>query len=107
MKISLLALICVAASLATAGARADDKRARSYDTPRGELTVTYGQPEMQHAGPPPAFEALDRNHDGFVDQEEAHSGYYLLFNDFIHADVNRDKRISPHEYVVWQREPID
>src|SRR5262249_16653630 len=61
MKISLLTLACVLAAASSAAVRADDARARRYDTPRGELTVTYGQPDLQHAGPPPPFAALDRN----------------------------------------------
>ena len=95
------ALIALAAP-----ALAQDSKARNYETPKGELTVTYGQPELARAGSPPAFGAIDRNGDGSVDMDEANSGYYLLYNDFIHADLNRDKRISSREYQVWLREPV-
>ena len=107
MDSRITALLIFAATLAAAPlAQADDTHARNYETPKGELTVTYGQPDLQRAGPPPEFGAVDRDGNGSVDMEEAHAGYYLLYNDFIHADLNRDKRISAREYSSWLKEPV-
>ena len=105
MKTHLIGLMIFSAALA-APALAQDSKARNYETPKGELTVTYGQPELARAGSPPEFGAIDRNGDGSVDMGEAQGGYYLLYNDFIHADLNRDKRISAREYQTWLREPV-
>jgi hypothetical protein len=100
-------LIAVLGTLAlVAGAAlAADTRTREYDTPDGHLIVTYGQPESRPAGPPPDFEALDRDHNGQVDEAEAR-GYAVLANDFINADLNHDGRISTREYAAWLREPV-
>ena len=106
MKTHLIGLAFLSALAAAPAFAQQDTRARDYQTPRGELTVTYGQPELARAGAPPDFAAIDRNGDRSVDMDEANAGYYLLYNDFIHADLNRDKRISSREYQVWLREPV-
>ena len=106
MKTHLIGLIALSAMAVAPAFAQQDTKARDYDTPKGELTVTYGQPELARAGSPPDFASLDRDGNGSIDMEEAHSGYYLLYNDFIHADLNRDKRISAREYQVWLKEPV-
>jgi len=106
MKMHLIGLLVLSAMAAAPALAQQDTKARNYETPKGELTVTYGQPELARAGSPPDFGAIDRDGDGSVTMDEANSGYYLLYNDFIHADLNRDKRISSREYQVWLREPV-
>jgi hypothetical protein len=99
---AIAAALLAGSSIATAA----EVNARDYQTSRGELTVTYGQPDMPPAGPPPPFGAIDANRDGFISLDEAHSAYYMLYNDFDHADYTRDHRVSSKEYAVWLREPI-
>lgn len=65
-----------------------------------QVTVHSGQPAGDAPSAPPPFDQLDTNHDGFIDQREA-LAYPALVNDFIHADRNRDGRISKAEYAKW------
>jgi hypothetical protein len=70
-----------------------------YQTPEGELTVHSGQPGPRSYAPPPPFAQLSGGK-GYISQSDAQA-YDLLANDFIHADGNRDGRISQAEYERW------
>jgi hypothetical protein len=65
-----------------------------------KVTVHSGQPEIPPDGPHPDFARLDVNNDGFLDTTEA-SAYPPLANDFKHADLNHDGKISKAEYAQW------
>ena len=71
----------------------------TMNTPAGELTVHSSMPPPPPAGPAPSFEQLSGG--GKYISEEQASAYLLLANDFIHADHNRDGRISKSEYERW------
>jgi hypothetical protein len=92
VSISVLLLAC-----ASAGAQ---DRSSTYQTPQGEITVNSGQPAARDYGPAPAFAQLDRAGSGSLGSDEAEA-YPPLANDFIHADGNRDGRISRVEYERW------
>jgi hypothetical protein len=95
---TMIAALATAALCATA-AHAQDTRSATYQTAQGELTVTSGQPAPRDFGPPPAFEQLAGGASHI--REDAAAGYAPLANDFIHADANRDGRISRAEYTRW------
>ena len=80
--------------------QAQDTSSTTYQTPQGEVTVTSGQPQPRQYGAPPSFADLDRNGRGVLGETEA-AAYPPLANDFIHADLNRDGRISRAEYERW------
>jgi hypothetical protein len=68
-------------------------------TPQGEVTVKSSMPPAPSYGPPPDFAQLA--HDGkSIDADQA-AAYPPLANDFLHADRNRDGRISKSEYQRW------
>ena len=92
VSISVLLLACASAS-------AQD-RSSTYQTSQGEVTVNSGQPQAQDYGPAPSFAQLDRAGSGSLGSDEA-AAYPPLANDFIHADRNRDGRISRSEYERW------
>ena len=81
-------------------AQAQDTRSTTYQTPQGEVTVTSGQPQPRQYGAPPSFAELDRGGRGVLGEAEA-AAYPPLANDFIHADLNRDGRVSRAEYERW------
>lgn len=88
-----------AVALGTATAHAQDTRSTTYQTAQGELTVTSGQPAPRDFGPPPAFDQLAGGASHI--REDGAAAYPPLANDFIHADGNRDGRISSAEYARW------
>ena len=97
MKTILATLATLA--LGTTAAHAQDTRSATYQTAQGELTVTSGQPAPRDFGPPPPFAQLAGGASHI--REDAAAGYAPLANDFIHADANRDGRISSAEYTRW------
>ncbi len=107
-QFSLLAPLAVCCTLAfaqdtgTNAQAATDTQSTTYQTPQGTLEVNSGQPGPRAYGPPPPFAQLASSHDGFITRDEA-AAYALLANDFIHADLNRDGRISKAEYAHWLR----
>lgn len=95
MQIRCLAL---AGLLASGLAVAQDTRTTTYETDQGTVHLTWGQPAARDFGAPPAFDQLARM--GTISESDAAS-YPPLANDFIHADRNRDGRISRTEYERW------
>jgi hypothetical protein len=103
MKLSTVALI----TLALAGspiAFAQDTHTTTYQTAQGPLEVNWGQPAARQFGPPPSFAELASSGDGYISSAEA-AAYPPLANDFIHADGNRDGRVSSAEYTRWSGKP--
>lgn len=72
----------------------------TYPSAQGPVIVNWGQPAAHSYGAAPAFAQLDQRGAGYVTSDEA-AGYPPLANDFIHADRNRDGRISRAEYDRW------
>lgn len=91
-----LALFCLSANAQT------DAQTAVYDTPQGQVIVHSGQPPAKDFGPAPAFNQLDRRGAGYITSEDAEA-YPPLANDFLHADTNRDGRITRAEYERWLR----
>jgi len=90
------------AGLLACGAAAAQQSSAVYPTPQGEVVVHTGQPGPRDFGPPPPFEQLDRAGLGAIGADEA-DAYPPLANDFIHADGNRDGRVSRREYQHWSQ----
>ena len=88
-------LLC---SFAAQAQQANDTSA-TYATPDGPLTVHAGQPAPRQYAAPPPFAQLARGK-AYITSADA-EGYDLLANDFIHADANRDGRVSQAEYQSW------
>ena len=98
MKLRICMLIPLA--LCGAAASAQDIHTTTYDTPQGEVIVNWGQPAGKQYGAPPSFNQLA--HSGYISSDDA-VAYPPLANDFIHADSNRDGRVSKAEYERWAR----
>lgn len=90
----------IALFLASSMACAQETSSAQYQTRQGELTVHSGQPQPQDYGPPPPFAQLDTRGSGFLTATDA-DAYPPLANDFIHADANRDGKVSRAEYERW------
>ena len=90
----------IALFLASSMACAQDTSSAQYQTPQGELTVHSGPSPAHDYGPPPSFAQLDTQGSGFLTAAQA-DAYPPLANDFIHADANRDGRVSRAEYARW------
>jgi hypothetical protein len=71
----------------------------TLNTPNGELVVHSSMPPAPPAGPAPSFQQLSG--DGRSITEDEAAAYPLLANDFLHADRNRDGRVSKSEYERW------
>lgn len=70
------------------------------DSNGGTLTVHAGMPaHVQDYGPPPAFAALDTNHDGRISEQEA-AAYPPLDSDFLLASQH-GKYITRAQYKQW------
>jgi hypothetical protein len=91
-----IALVCAAGVV---GAQSNIQSTEMRDA-RGEVTVRWGQNDRAPDGPKPAFEQLDTDGNGSIDESEA-TGYRLLADDYIHADGNRDGRVSRREFDRW------
>ena len=101
MKLRTYVLLPLALSCLVAFAQeGPDTHTTTYQTAQGPLIVHSGQPESKQYGPAPAFAQLDRSGAGYITSDEA-DAYPPLANDFIHADANRDGRVSHSEYDRW------
>lgn len=101
MKLRTCLLLSLSLSCAAAFAQnGDDEHTTTYQTPQGPLIVHSGQPGPKQYEAPPPFATLDQRRAGYITSEEA-DAYPPLANDFIHADLNRDGRVSKAEYQRW------
>ncbi|MEP6940588.1 MAG: EF-hand domain-containing protein [Rudaea sp.] len=71
---------------------------RTVDAQGNESVVRSGQPAPNNYGARPAFEQIDRNHDGFVTRDEA-KAFPPLLNDF--DKLTHGDRISAGQYAAW------
>lgn len=95
-KSTALAVLLLASGITFA----QDQSTAQYNTPQGELTVHSGPAPVRDYGPPPPFAQLDTQGRGFLSSTQA-DAYPPLANDFIHADANRDGKVSRAEYERW------
>lgn len=58
-----------------------------------------GQPPAVGGGSPPSFRQLAKN-DKYITESDA-SAFPPLANDFLHADSNRNGKITKSEYERW------
>jgi len=101
MSIRIATGIATALFAFAAQAQQTDASSATYSTPDGPLTVNSAQPGPRTYAPAPPFAQLSRGK-GYITSADAEA-YDLLANDFIHADSNRDGRISQAEYERWAR----
>ncbi len=71
-------------------------------TPRGEVTVNSAPSPAPTIGPAPSFEQLSGG--GKSISESQAEAYPPLANDFVHADRNRDGKVSKAEYLRWSKQ---
>ena len=67
--------------------------------PGATLTIAGDRIRSVDFGPPPAFAQLAGGASHI--REDGAAAYPPLANDFIHADANRDGRVSAAEYARW------
>ncbi|MEO9079161.1 MAG: hypothetical protein ABI268_07585 [Rhodanobacter sp.] len=109
-----LAALAVASMLLTGAAIAQDTPAATtdhaamgsasatYQTPQGTLVVNSVSAAAPVIAPAPDFKQLSGN-SKWITPEQA-SAYPPLANDFIHADSNKDHKISQSEYMRWTKQ---
>ncbi len=78
-------------------------QAPSAQTTQGQATVASVPPAAPVIGPAPPFEQLSGGSKGITEEQAV--AYPPLANDFIHADTNRDGKISKSEYERWTKLP--
>jgi hypothetical protein len=78
-------------------------QAPSAQTTQGQTTVASVPPPKPTIGPAPPFEQLSGGSKGITEDQAI--AYPPLANDFIHADTNRDGKISKSEYDRWTKLP--
>ena len=78
-------------------------QAPSAQTTQGQTTVASVPPPKPTIGPAPPFEQLSGGSKGITEDQAV--AYPPLANDFIHADTNRDGKISKAEYERWTKLP--
>jgi hypothetical protein len=78
-------------------------QAPSAQTTQGQTTVASVPPPKPTIGPAPPFEQLSGGSKGITEDQAV--AYPPLANDFIHADTNRDGKISKSEYERWTKLP--
>lgn len=71
-------------------------------TPKGEVTVNSAPSPAPTIGPAPSFQQLSGG--GKSISESQAEAYPPLANDFIHADTNRDGKVSKAEYLHWLKQ---
>lgn len=87
-----------AASTAMAPASAGADSA-TYQTAQGTLVVNSVPAPVPSYGPAPTFEQLSGGGKAITAAQAA--AYPPLANDFIHADRNKDGKVSKSEYAHW------
>ncbi|MBB6187142.1 hypothetical protein HDE77_001502 [Rhodanobacter sp. MP7CTX1] len=78
-------------------------QAPSAQTTQGQTTVASVPPPKPVIGPAPPFEQLSGGSKSITEEQAV--AYPPLANDFIHADTNRDGKISKSEYERWTKLP--
>jgi hypothetical protein len=74
----------------------------AMQTPQGEVIVNSAPASAPAIPPPPSFEQLSGG--GKSISESQADAYPPLANDFIHADSNRDGKVSKAEYQRWLKQ---
>lgn len=74
----------------------------SFQTAEGQVTVNSRPAAAPQVGPAPSFSQLANNAKSIT--EDQAGAYPPLANDFLHADRNRDGRVSKAEYDHWKQQ---
>jgi hypothetical protein len=74
----------------------------SSQAAQGQVVVRSVPPPAPTIGPAPPFEQLSGGKKWITPEQAV--AYPPLANDFIHADTNRDGRISKAEYTNWVKQ---
>jgi len=74
----------------------------TYPTAHGTLVVNSVPAPVPSYGPAPTFEQLSGGGKAIAAAQAA--AYPPLANDFIHADRNKDGKISKSEYAHWVKQ---
>ena len=74
----------------------------AMQTPKGAVTVNSAPANAPTIAPAPAFEQLSGG--GKTISEDQALAYPPLANDFVHADRNRDGKVSKAEYQRWLKQ---
>lgn len=74
----------------------------TYQTPQGTLVVNSVPAAAPMIAPAPDFKTLSSGKKWITSEQAA--AYQPLANDFIHADSNKDGKISKSEYVHWTKQ---
>lgn len=86
---------------ATAPATADSTSA-TLQTPQGQVVIKSTPAPAPTIAPAPDFKSLSGG-SKYITAEQAAS-YAPLANDFLHADTNRDGKVSRAEYERWVKQ---
>ena len=99
MKDAARLALAIAAILSATALDAQQSEA-TYQTDEGTLTVRSSQPDDPPPPKPSGLDELDSNGDGVLTESEA-SANIALTNEFIHADWNKDGKITRSELDNW------
>jgi hypothetical protein len=99
MKTLMSAAFCAAVAVSGSAIAQTETIHHYIDAHGRDVTVTWGQPAPKHYGPRPAFEQLDRNHDGKITRDEAEM-FTPLANDFDYL-THGGSAISAQQYARW------
>lgn len=87
---------------APSGATTSSQGQAMSQSAQGQVVVRSVPPPAPTVGPAPPFEQLSGGKKSISEEQAA--AYPPLANDFIHADTNRDGRISKTEYTNWTKQ---
>jgi hypothetical protein len=100
----LLAMLAAGTWLVAGVLYAQDMSAAKPDavvleTAQGQVTIKSVPGALPASGPAPSFSQL-ANGGKFITEEQA-AAYPPLANDYVHADANRNGKVTKAEYEHW------
>ena len=98
---TLIALAVIAGFAATAQAAGDkasgDKASSGASSDKATSSAAAGASKTGNAGADSMFNALDKNHDGFLSRDEVKGSPHD--KDFATLDKNKDGKLTPEEHA--------